>query len=196
MAQSGRRACKERFGLDPDHPVIALGYNASPSQRHLDMLRAIGALPEATIRDWTIVLQITYGSDDPHYLPAVREAVRALPCRALLLTDAMSEEECAYLRVATDVYVHAIPTDFLSATLREYLYAGARVLCGSWLPYPEFQSLGIEMIPFTDFGQIAPLLAEAVKTPISDDQQNKRLGLKAMFSWNAVAKDWFSLYSR
>ena len=196
MAQSSRRTCKEHFGLNPDHPMIALGYNASSTQRHLDMLQAIGSLPKDTIRDWTIVLQITYGSDDSRYLQAVREAVQVLPCSALLLTDAMTEEECAYLRVATDVYIHAIPTDFLSATLREYLYAGAHVLCGKWLPYPEFQSLGIEMISFADFGQIAPLLAEAVKRPISGNQQQKRLGLKDMFSWDAVAADWFSLYSR
>ncbi|HPF88677.1 MAG TPA: glycosyltransferase [Candidatus Limiplasma sp.] len=195
-ANTDKRACKEYFGLNPDQPVLALGYNASPTQHHLEMLDAIGRLPADVTRDWALVLQITYGSNDPAYLTQLKNAAQALLCRTLLLTDPMDETECAYLRIAADVYVHAIPTDFLSATLREYLYAGAQVLCGDWLPYPEFRSLGIEMIPFSTFGQLEQRLPEAVQAPISQAQLAKRLLLKGMFSWEAVGEKWNALYHK
>ena len=111
-AQADKRACKERFGLNPDLPVIALGYNASSTQRHQDMLRSIAKLTETITNGLTLVLQVTYGADDPGYLDSLRDTAKALPCRTLFLTDAMDESECAWLRLATDVYVHANPDGF------------------------------------------------------------------------------------
>ena len=59
-----RAACKAHFGLPADQPLICLGYNASPPHRHLELLQALQTLPEETLRQWSVVLQMTYGSTD------------------------------------------------------------------------------------------------------------------------------------
>ena len=193
-AQYDRRACKAHFGIDPESHVIAIGYNASPSQQHLPLLEAIRSLPEEAIRRWTIVLQVTYGSPGPAYLQSLRDATEALPCSTLFLTESMDETECSYLRIAADAFVLASTTDSFSATLREYLYAGAHTFIGSWLQYPEFDAMGIETIPFTAFDQLGTLLAQTAGTPLPPEQMQKRLALKARFSWEAVTQEWNTLY--
>lgn len=195
-AHTDQRACKKHFGMNPDSPVIALGYNASPTQQHPELLRAIGQLSDENLQNWTIVLQITYGCKDPEYFKDLREAAYVLPCKVLFLTEAMDETECAYLRIAADIFVLASTTDSFSATLREYLYAGTQALCGDWLYYPEFDTLGIETISFSSFNEVGRLLQEAVNRQILPAQLEKRLALKAMFSWETVTGEWNKLYGK
>ncbi len=186
--------CKEHFGMPPHNPLICLGYNASAPHRHLEMLQALQALPAALLKDWSVVLQMTYGNTDAAYFAAVREAAAKLPCRTLVLTEFMNGLESAYLRLAADAFVLAMPTDAFSSSLLEYLYAGAHVLCGEWLPYPQLEAMEIPVVRFPSITAFPPLLAEALKQPLSTAEMAKRQALRSKYAWSGVLSAWKSLY--
>ena len=193
-AVADKAACKAHFGLPADKPVVCLGYNASPTHQHLQLLRELNTLPRETLEGWSLVLQMTYGSDDDSYFNTVREAAEALPCRTLVLTEFMDGTESAYLRLAADAFVLAIPTDAFSASLQEYLYAGAQVLCAAWLRYPQLEELGIETTSFKEISQVPGLLGELLSRTLSPEEREKRAMLGRKYSWDTVREGWLALY--
>ena len=193
-AVADKAACKAHFGLPADKPVICLGYNASPTHKHLELLKGLRTLPEATLQGWSLVLQMTYGSMDNSYFETVREAAAAMPCTTLLLTEFMDGTESAYLRLAADVFVLAIPTDAFSASLQEYLYAGVRVLRAKWLKYPQLDELGIETAEFSELAEVPALLGEVLRKELSAAEIAKRDRLKVLYSWDTVREGWLQLY--
>jgi len=189
-----RAACKAHFGFRPDRPLICLGYNASPPHRHLELLQALGTLPADVLRGWSVALQMTYGNADERYFAAVREAASRLPCQSLILTEFMDGKESAYLRLAADAFVLAMPTDAFSSSLQEYLYAGAHVLCGDWLQYPQLDALGITLVRFQTVAQVPALLRETLALPIDRDELQRRALLRDSYSWDALLEGWRALY--
>ncbi len=193
-AVADKAACKAHFGLPPERPVICLGYNASPTHRHLQLLENLKTLPAETLAGWSLVLQMTYGSDDDGYFATVREAAEAMPCHTLVLTEFMDGTESATLRLAADAFVLAIPTDAFSASLQEYLYAGAQVLRASWLRYPQLEELGIETTEFTDFAEVPALLTQALEHRLTDGEKAARALLGKRYAWDSVREGWLKLY--
>jgi glycosyltransferase involved in cell wall biosynthesis len=193
-AKADQATCKAHFGLSGEKPLICLGYNAGSSHRHLELLAALRTLPAETLMGWSLVLQMTYGLDNPEYLQRVREAAAAMPCQTLILTDFMDGPESAYLRLAADAFVLAIPTDAFSASMQEYLYAGSRVLRASWLHYPQLDELGIKTATFDDIAQVPALLVEALQTELTAEETQNRARLEQKYSWAAVGADWRKLY--
>ena len=193
-AVANRAACKSHFGLPPEKPLICLGYNVSQPHRHLELLQALGTLPGDVLKGWSVALQMTYGNADSGYLAAVRQAASALPCRSLILTDFMDGPESAYLRLAADAFVLAMPTDAFSSSLQEYLYAGAHVLCGSWLHYPQLDEMGITLIRFQAIAEVPALLRDTLQNPVSAAEQARRAPLRDRYSWNALLEGWRALY--
>ena len=66
------------------------------------------------------------------------------------------------LRLCADVFILAIRTDAFSASMQEYLYAGACVIKGAWLGYPQLEDMGIELASFRDFADVPALVARAM----------------------------------
>lgn len=194
-AVADQATCKAHFGLPTDKPVICLGYNASPTHKHLELLKGLQSLPEETLRGWSLVLQMTYGSFDNSYFGTVKDAAEALPCHTLVLTEFMDGTESAYLRLAADAFVLAIPTDAFSASLQEYLYAGAQVLRAKWLRYPQLDELGIETTEFSEFSQVPELLRHALCKELTPEDREKRAMLKQRYSWDSVREGWLALYA-
>lgn len=189
-----KAACKAHFGLPADKPVVCLGYNASPTHKHLELLKGLRTLPEETLKGWSLVLQMTYGSRDDSYFDTVREAAEAMPCTTLVLTEFMDGTESAYLRLAADAFVLAIPTDAFSASLQEYLYAGAQVLRAKWLRYPQLTELGITTTEFSELSQVPGLLTQALTRELSAQERENRAMLKHKYSWSTVREGWLRLY--
>lgn len=193
-AHNDRRACKAHFGIDPDSIVICPGYNAAPAQNHEKLLRA---LKKARCIDRaTVVLQMTYCEPDGDYIPRITALAKELGIRTLVLTEFMDETECAYLRLAADIFIHAITTDAFSASMCEYLYAGAAVIKGAWLKYRELDDIGAQIAEFSDFDELAPLLDAAAEGEIAPITREQRALLCKGRTWDDLRADWLKIFAR
>jgi len=219
-----KAACKAHFGMGADRIVVCVGYNASPAQQQDRALQAIigawrdggpGPRP-AFLHRITVVLQMSYGRTDEAYARRVQELAGALPCESLILTSFLDGEESAMLRLSADVFLHTVRTDSFSGSLQEYLYAGARVLTGAWLNYPQLRELGIEVRYCADFEEMAGALGEMVGADEKGEELPMGLshpvpsgrraearsaqpgsgvsGIRDRYSWDGVREGWLRLY--
>ena len=186
--------CRARFGIAPDRFVICVGYSASSAQQQLEVIQALSLLPPERLGRVTLVLQQTYGENDPAYVARTRELAGRLPCQTVALTQFLGPEDSAMLRLSADVFILAIRTDAFSASMQEYLYAGACVLKGAWLGYPQLEEMGIELESFRDFGDLPALVARAMDGGLSGLSQEQRALFPRLYSWEAVRESWLALY--
>lgn len=183
-----------RFEFPGDRLIVTVGYNGHAQQQHLMMLRAISGLTENLKAKLHLVLPMTYGGDES-YIQEVRTALAATGCSGTVLTQFLGEEDQARLSIATDLFIHAQTTDALSASLQEFIYAGAIVLNGSWLQYPELSEAGVNLHEFSTEEDLMRLIALIISAGASDDQW-RQVNSEAMRarSWGAVAARWAAIY--
>ena len=189
-----REECRAHFGIKPGRFVVAVGYNACSAQQQLEVLKAMALMPYDRLSRITLVLQQTYNENDPEYVARVREFAGRMPCQTVALTRFMGPEESALLRLSADVFILAITTDAFSASMQEYLYAGACVIRGAWLNYPPLDEMGIRLAEFSDFAEIPALLTRAMDGALTGLDDRERAMLPARYAWDAVRGDWLALY--
>ena len=189
-----REQCRARFGIAPDRFVVCVGYSASSAQQQEEAIRALALLPEERLKRITLVLQQTYGENDPAYVARTRELAGRLPCQTVALTRFLGPEDSAMLRLSADVFVLAIKTDAFSASMQEYLYAGACVIKGAWLGYPQLTDMNIELAQFDDFAKLPALVAGAMDGALKGLSPQRRALFPKLYSWEAVRESWLALY--
>ncbi len=183
------------LGIDPNQFVISIGYSASSAQQQLEVLRAMQDMPKKTLQNITIVLQHTYTHNDADYEQKTINCANHLGCNVLVLTEFMDDHQTALLRLATDVFIHAITTDAFSVSMQEYLYAKAIVLKGGWLPYPQLESMGIQLPSFDTFADLPPLLNKAINGEIAPLTSEQCAQFPALYSWEVATPKWFDCYT-
>ena len=189
--------CRARYGIAPDRFVVAIGYNASSAQQQLEVVETLSALPRERLEKMTLILQQTYGENDSEYVAKTREIAARLPCQTVSLTRFMGPEESAMLRLSADVFVLAIRTDAFSASMQEYLYAGACVIKGEWLKYPQLADMGIpDLAEFKDFAKIPGLITLAMDGKLTGLTEAQRALFPKLYSWDAVRESWLGLYKK
>lgn len=193
-AKYTRAQCRARFGIAPERFVVCVGYSASSAQQQKEVVETLAALPAQRLERMTLVLQQTYGENDPTYVAQTRELAARLPCQTVALTRFMGPEESAMLRLSADAFVLAIKTDAFSASMQEYLYAGACVLKGSWLDYPQLAAMGVHPAEFTDFAQIPAMLMQVMDGRLTGLTESQRAQFPQLYSWDAVRESWLELY--
>ena len=189
-----RQQCREAFGIAPESLVVSIGYSASSAQQQLEALEAISRMPKERLSRMTLILQQTYGENDPDYIRRTRELASHLPCETVVLTKFMGPEESAMLRLSTDVFVQSIKTDAFSASMQEYLYAGACVLQGTWLDYPQLKDMNIELNTFSAFDELPALIEKAMDGEIHGLTEEERALFPKLYSWDAVRDSWLEMF--
>lgn len=190
----GRAQSRERFGLPGGRAVVVLGYNGRVEQQHLALLKHLGALPTEVKEAIYCLVPMTYMNAGVEYEERVTSAIRDSGLVGALLTSFLDESDQARLALATDVFINAQTTDALSATLQEFIYAGCRVLSGSWLDYSELDPIDLTLDLFTQFEELPHLLVEALNNPICGKVLTRRRKSLALRSWEVLAPQWLQLY--
>lgn len=188
-----KAACKEAFGIDGERLLVAVGYNGSEAQQHLAALESLSKMPAEAFGRLALVLQMGYGISNAAYLEAIRDQCSGLPCPCLILTEYLSESDLARLRLAADVFIHAQTTDAFSATIQEYLYAGAVLVNPVWIPYTELKSWGVDHVAFERIEDLGAVLWRMISEGLPQNPDYQRL-LYQNSSWPAVIKEWRGLY--
>lgn len=190
-----RAQCRAHFGIEEGRFVVCVGYSASSAQQQLEAVEAMAQLPPERLSRMTLVLQQTYGLNDPDYVARTRELAGRLPLQTVTLTHFMGPEESAMLRLSADVFVQSIKTDAFSASMQEYLYAGACVLKGAWLGYPQLDEMNISLAEFDNFSKLPSLLARAMDGELRGLDEEQRALFPRLYSWEAVKESWLGLYA-
>lgn len=186
------RPDRSEFGL-PDAPVISIGYNASPGQQHLRVLQTLerSNLPSTT----GIVFPLMYGGS-PDYTDRVIHAASTSRFQTSVIKSRLCPEEIARFRQLVDILIQVQPTDALSGSMQEHLYAGTRVITGSWLKYRILDERGIPVERVKDIDDIPScvqrLLPELGRA--RPDLQSIRESIWDLSSWDTNLERWIGVF--
>lgn len=193
-ARMTKAQCQRSFGIDEGRYVISVGYSASSAQQQLPVLQAMAALPKERLERITVVLQQTYAQNDADYVRRVRECAGSLGCQVVALSDFMDGESSARLRLSADMFILSITTDAFSGSLQEYLYAGADVVKGDWLGYPQLDDMGVQVTDFHDYSEIPAIVEKGMDGLLPSLSAEQRALFPKLYSWAAVKDSWLNLY--
>lgn len=179
---------KRAFGIDEDTLTVCIGYNGNAAQNHIEILNQIKLLPEVLKSKTVLLLPMTYPqAGNEAYIPKVCAEAESTGCKFFCMTEFMSREEMAKMWLATDILIHAQPTDALSASLQEALYAGVKLINGDWLAYKEYENWGVEYTSFRDFSELPAKINELSR--LGRNTHNHEV-LKQNVSWDACREKW------
>lgn len=191
----GKYQSKVQLGINPESIVVAIGYNRMEAQQHDKVLEVLGGIPEEVLKKITLVLPFTYGECTDDYETKVLTLLHDLPSANLVVRGFQTADRVAVIRLATDIYINAQTTDAFSASVQEYLYAGALLLNPVWLEYYELKGWGIYYQEYQNFCDLPVLLEKVVREGLPDLHENAKV-LESKTSWSAVRQSWLDIYQQ
>lgn len=190
-------AFRAAYAVPEGASIVVVGQNAHRAGNQLRVVESLRLLDERTKERTVLFFPLTYGPsrEDVARELTARCADQGLDCRCL--TRFLDWRDLALLRLNTDVLVYMPASDALSATVTETLYAGGRLLAGSWLPYGPFRRLGLHFTEVDSFGDLPGLLAETVEfgRPTDDELARTRDAIAKSFDPRACAVEWNKVVS-
>lgn len=188
---------KRLFGLSEDKLVVTIGYNASRLQHHLEIIESINEyFPLLGFTDKIeFLLPLTYPIDEM-YVDEIRKKTNQSRFKFVIITDFLSDDKIAHLRIASDIFVQLQPTDMLSGSMLEHLSTGNLVITGSWLPYDCLNDWNVFLYKIDKLDAIAVKLYEVLcdySVGMEKCIKNKDVVFQR-FRWKNVINDWINLY--
>lgn len=185
---------RHEFEISSEQIIIACGYNGSKSQQHSIIIDSISKLPSYLKSGIFLLLQMTYGST-PKYIKDTKNQLERAGLSYKLITEYLTLEKVAKLRLLTDITINIQKTDAFSASIQESIFAGNVIIAGDWLPYNHFEDNGIYLVKTNIEG-----LTSKIKTCLDQFTSFKarcsynREKINCFSSWGNSLKDWVSIY--
>lgn len=184
---------KHALGLS-DKMIITCGYNGHEVQNHINIIKSIASVKEQLPQNLFLILPMTYGGTKRY-----RDKVKSFlddNCLQYKIYDSFLGEEALFdLRKASDIFIHAQPTDGDSGSLQEYLLCGCKVINGKWTRYPKLETNGVPYCIFNSFDELGEKIVEVYfrkyKIIVPDETYNQ-IRTKA---WSVVAQGWVDFYN-
>ena len=184
---------KKYFGIPHDTITIAIGYNAFPAQNHIPVITALAASELAKRGDIMLLLQLTYGDDAPAYVIEIEDALKKSGFEYKMFFDFMDSDESLRFRIASDIMIHAQPTDAFSASVREHLAAGSLVINPRRINYSEYKKAGIFYEEYDSAEELPAIIQSHIESgEIRTDNSDK---INKLFPFDRYVSGWRSLYS-
>jgi glycosyltransferase involved in cell wall biosynthesis len=157
-----RFASSKILNIDPQKTNIVVGHNGSANNQQLKVLDSLKNISKDLNEQINIILPMTYGGSK-EFINEVQLKCKALSCSHNILTEFMSDEAVAHLRIISDIMINVQTTDAFSGSMREVMYCNGIVINGAWLPYNFIKKEGIYFEEVKSIDQISLKVNEIIK---------------------------------
>jgi len=192
-----KKNCKEYFGVPAEKTTISIGYNARKEQQHIEVLTELRAAPREIWKKTIFVFPLTYATaaDNKSVLVnSLVELLDAMQVDYIILDSFLTDEEIAMLRVSTDIFIHAQTTDAFSASVQEYIFAGATVINPTWIQYDEtIKQCAASFLEYSSLNELPVLMNNVLGAERNAVLTDSNM-LYKLFSWDSVKESWQELY--
>lgn len=184
---------KHALGLS-DKLIITCGYNGHEAQNHINIIKSIVSVRERLPENLFLLFPMTYGGTKQY-----RDKVKNLlddNCLQYKIYDSFLEEKDLFdLRKASDMFIHAQPSDAFSGSLQEYLLCGCKVINGGWTRYPLLETNGIPYCIFNSFDELGEKIIEVYSGKYEIIVPDETYNQIRTNSWSVVAQGWVDFYN-
>lgn len=175
---------------------IVCSYNGYKEHRHSIIIDSViknkGNLP----RDYQLVFPMTYGAPQG-YIDELRKKCSEAGLNAVFLTSFITNEQMAYLHLVTDLFIEIQPTDSGNAFMIEALFAGNRIITGSWLNYRQFEQFGIPYHLIDSIEELPEMLccifSKCIARPVISNELINYYKIPKDYSSSSFWEDLFSI---
>jgi len=187
--------CRKHLGLPEDSLIVTVGYNNSPAQQHIEILKSIEKWKREIPENVFFILPMTYGGTD-EYRNTVRKHLEQHGFRYRIFDKFISDEEMAMLRKASDLMIQVQTTDQFSGSMQEHLYTENVVITGDWLPYGTLDEKGVFMLKVSSVEEVGEKLVYAVNNLDSLKEKCKKNPeiIWELSSWEKNIQSWIDMY--
>ena len=193
--ESRAESC-EMLSIPADKQVVAIGYNANPNHQHVTVLNQLSRMPEDCRQRMHILLPMTYPSISDGYRAELMAALEGLGSTSTIIEGFQSDEAIARMQRVSTVMIHAQTSDAASASIKEFLRAGAVLLNPSWIDYCELRGAGVDYIEYDEIAEIPGLLQQVLDGSLSSDTAGNMALLQGCDSMNReIVEGWHEVYS-
>ena len=179
------------LGIPQDRIVVTIGYNATKEQHHLELINNIKK--NEILKKAFYILPLSYGNQE--YKKIVIDEFERSGIDGKYFCDFWPIEEVCKLRVVSDIMIQIQDTDAFSSSMNEYLYAGAAIITGAWLPYKIIKKF---LYLVNSAEEVSSLLEKMIDN--LKKYKAKSIGAEEFFdsnySWQAVKPKWLALYEK
>lgn len=179
---------KEELGIPTDKTIVAIGYCGIPEQQHLRIIQELATLDAKEKKNLCVMLQFMYNTKKD-YRERVIYSLDNSNISYVSFDRFLSPPELAKLRYATDIFINAQTTDALAGSVLETVYAGGKLISGSWLKYPEMEYWGVQNWQFDKFEQLNDVLRKVMSVNYNPSEKCMEK-LKNTMSWSNCKEKW------
>lgn len=175
---------------------VSCGYNANIEQNHEEMLRAIADNKDLLPKDYCVIVQLSYGIQKEELKLKLPKLAQELELNVYLITEFLSTEQVAALRLITDLFIHVQKTDATNASILEYLLADTEVINGEWLKYRFIEQDGKPYHTCESLEQLSSCVRDVISNQdrkILVTEKTKQ-AIREFKSWHRKLKNWHKLF--
>lgn len=185
-----REECKNAFSFPTDKITVLCGYNASPAQKHHEIISALSTIHEKMKERLYLVFHCSYGGS-PEYIETIQRALDKSGIAGKIVTDYLQGDQLAMFRKSIDIFLNLQPTDVLSASMIEELEAGAIVIKGEWLMYPDLEKKGAWLCSVSDINALGDKICQILNNYESvRSRTSHNIGMTELLSWDNEFPHW------
>lgn len=188
---------REKYNIEYNKVVVAIGYNGNPAQQHVDVLKQIMKLPEEIKSRIHLLLRLTYSIKDDDYVQSVKKMIEQTGCSSLVIEGYLSDEEIAEITVMSDIFIHAQISDARSATICEHLYANCLLFNPEWIEYSTLKDK-VFFKSYKNFDELYKLLLNNIEKKCNskyfDYLRTNAKNIYSICSWDTYIPKWRKLY--
>lgn len=195
--QLSKNEAKKNMKFPINKTIVCIGYNGSFGQNHIKVIKELSNLNKELKKKVFIVIPMTYGLEEDYY-SKVRKEIENTGFDYMFLLDYMNANTIANLCFATNIFIHAQETDAFSASVQEFIGAGALVFNPQWIRYEELDSNNAYYVKYDSFKDLKNKVADYLlgNTYLVNEKKlnNNKEIMYRLSSWNALSTKWLKLY--
>lgn len=176
-------------GINREKTVISIGHNGHPGQNHLKVIKALKNADIKIKESIFLVVHLAYGHTS-EYAKEVEKALQESGIQFLLIDNHLTLSDTAKLRKSVNLSIHAQPSDALSGSIREALFAKTVVINNAAVKYKEFEDLNIDYLEFSDYEELPKIIDDYLNNRYHIDSEKNASAIEENFSWDSVRSDW------
>ncbi len=184
------------LGYSESKTIVTCGHNATRAQQHRKIIDELVLLGNDVLRKMQFVFPMTYG--DIRYREEIKDLLQKSGLDYVVLEEFLCEDDNAYVKLSSNIMINVLQTDSFSGSMQEFLYAGNKVITGSWLPYEVFDAAGIVYTKIDSIHQLVTTLKEILDHPGEEKGafENNRAIVSMLSSWSANIATWIQVYEK
>ena len=191
-----RQEMTSMLNLPDSSYYISCGYNANIEQNHEEMLRAIANNKDLLPKDYCVIVQLSYGIQKEELKLKLLKLAQELELNVNLITEFLSTEQVAALRLITDLFIHVQKTDATNASILEYLLADTEIINGEWLKYRFIEQDGKPYHTCESLEQLSSCVRDVISNQDREIlvTEKTKQAIREFKSWHTILKNWHILF--